>query len=79
MRIIDSGPGIKAEDIDKLFINFSKLADKDGSNKQGTGLGLSICKHIIETMGGDVKVESKGLGHGSTFIVDLSTISKVES
>ena len=30
-------------------------------------------------MGGDVKVESKGLGHGSTFIVDLSTISKVEN
>ena len=78
MRVIDSGPGIKGEDIDKLFINFSKLADTNRLNQQGTGLGLSICKHIIETMGGDVKVESKGLGYGSTFIVNLTTISKVE-
>ena len=40
--------GIRKEDINKLFLNFGKLADKDGMNKSGTGLGLSICKNIIE-------------------------------
>ena len=77
IRVTDSGPGIKEEDISKLFINFSKLVDHDKLNKQGTGLGLSICKHLIEQMGGEVKVESKGLGHGATFIINLQTISKI--
>ena len=39
------------------------------SNKQGTGLGLSICKHFITKMGGDVKVESEGIGHGTSFVI----------
>ena len=71
IRISDSGPGISDEDIGKLFINFSKLTDHSNLNKQGTGLGLSICKHLIESMGGSVKVESKGIGMGATFIIQL--------
>ena len=39
------------------------------NNKTGTGLGLSICKHFITKMGGDVKVESKGIGHGTSFVI----------
>ena len=39
-------------------MNFNKLKDSNGENKRGTGLGLSICKHIIEKMGGWVKVDS---------------------
>ena len=50
-------------------MNFGKLADDEGLNKEGTGLGLSICKHLIEKMGGTVKVESKGIGTGTTFII----------
>ena len=69
IRIKDSGRGISKENQDKLFLNFSKLADDDGVNKQGTGLGLSICKHLIEKMGGDVKVESDGIGTGTTFVI----------
>ena len=57
--------------MEKLFINFSKLADDDQVNNQGTGLGLSICKHVVEQMGGAVKVQSEGLGHGATFIIEL--------
>jgi signal transduction histidine kinase len=52
-----------------LFHNFSKLADSKGLNNRGTGLGLSICKHIIEKMGGNVRVESKGEGFGTSFII----------
>ena len=52
--------GISKENINKLFLNFGKLADPSGCNKTGTGLGLSICKHLIEKMGGNVKVNSDG-------------------
>jgi signal transduction histidine kinase len=51
------------------------LADKEGLNKQGTGLGLSICKNILEKMGGEVKVESEGIGHGTCFIIKLQGVS----
>ncbi len=71
--IKDSGLGIRKEDINKLFLNFGKLADKEGMNKSGTGLGLSICKNIIEKMGGSVRVESEGIGFGTTFIISITS------
>ena len=63
--------------IGKLFVNFGKLADNKGLNSQGTGLGLSICKHIIEKMGGNVRVESEGENKGTSFIIQLSAFSKI--
>ena len=78
MRIKDSGMGISRENINKLFLNFGKLADSSGCNKTGTGLGLSICKHLIEKMGGKVKVESEGVRQGTTFIIKMQAISKVD-
>ena len=71
MRIRDTGMGISRENIGKLFLNFGKLADPSGCNKTGTGLGLSICKHLIEKMGGKVKVESEGIGKGTTFVIKM--------
>ena len=58
-------------------MNFGKLSDEEGLNRQGTGLGLSICKHLIEKMGGDVFVESEGIGHGTTFVIQLTSISGI--
>ena len=66
--IKDSGVGISQEDIKKLFIKFSMVGNRE-VNKTGTGLGLSICKHFISKMGGDVKVHSDGIGHGTSFII----------
>jgi K+-sensing histidine kinase KdpD len=70
IEIADTGVGIKKEDIDKLFVDFSRL-DKD-MNMKGTGLGLSICKKMIERMGGKVDVDSE-YGVGTTFKVILQT------
>ena len=70
--------GISKENINKLFLNFGKLADTQGVNKQGTGLGLSICKLLIEKMGGKVHVESEGFGKGTSFIITMQTISKIK-
>ena len=67
--IKDNGRGIAKEDISKLFIKFNTISNNEGLNKKGTGLGLSICKHFILKMGGDVHVESDGIGHGTTFVI----------
>jgi signal transduction histidine kinase len=48
MEIIDSGVGIKKENLDKLFMDFSRLDEHKNMNHQGTGLGLSICKRMLE-------------------------------
>ena len=59
----DTGTGIPKEDQDKIFERFVKLNDY----VQGTGLGLNISKTIVETCHGQIGVNSKGEGHGSTF------------
>lgn len=77
IRIKDSGVGIAKENLSKLFLNFSRLEDHQKANERGTGLGLSICKSLLEKMGGNVQVESEGIGHGTTFIMQMHAKCKV--
>lgn len=65
-EVRDSGPGIAAEDIPKLFKPFSQLAAPGTLRVRGTGLGLSISKALVEAHGGEIGVESEP-GRGSTF------------
>jgi signal transduction histidine kinase/CheY-like chemotaxis protein len=68
--VIDSGLGIKQEDIDRLFTPFAQVDSTITRKVGGTGLGLSICKHLVDLMGGDISVVSE-FGRGSTFAVAL--------
>ena len=68
--IMDSGKGIKQEDISKLFNEFVKLDTAQNKSIEGTGLGLAITWNIIKAMGGDIQVFSE-YGKGSTFSVTL--------
>jgi len=61
----DTGPGIRDEDMDKLFQKFQQLGDSR-QHVGGTGLGLAICKEIIQRHGGKIWVES-AVGKGSCF------------
>ncbi|MCF7877321.1 MAG: PAS domain S-box protein [Candidatus Omnitrophica bacterium] len=63
----DTGPGIKKEDIPKLFNTFQQLQTGKGRKTGGTGLGLAISKDIINKHRGKIWVESE-LGRGSKFI-----------
>ena len=63
----DTGVGIAAEDMEKLFNRFGKLQRTAKMNCEGIGLGLTIVKQIVELTGGEVYVESSGVGRGSTF------------
>jgi signal transduction histidine kinase len=66
VKIVDTGPGIKKEDIPKLFVSFQQL-DIPGKRKEGSsGLGLAISKEIIIKHKGKIWVESE-IGKGSIF------------
>ena len=70
-RVVDTGIGIKPEDMDKLFEAFRQIDTGLTRRYEGTGLGLSICKKLVEMLGGEIWAESKGLGKGSTFTFTL--------
>ncbi len=69
LRITDTGPGISAEGMTRLFVPFERLEQEFGE-AEGTGLGLVISRRIAEAMGGTLDVESE-VGRGSTFWIDL--------
>jgi len=66
----DTGIGIRAEDIRKLFISYAQLDTKSNRKIEGTGLGLAITKNLVEMMGGSIAVESE-YGSGSVFIAEI--------
>jgi hypothetical protein len=71
IAVSDTGCGIAPEFVPFVFDRFRE-ADA-GTTRQygGLGLGLAIVRHLVELHGGTVSVESRGLGHGSTFRVTL--------
>jgi len=69
VAVRDTGPGIAADDLDRLFVPFERLAAADTAT-EGTGLGLALSHRLVVAMGGRLEVESKR-GRGSTFTVTL--------
>jgi signal transduction histidine kinase/ActR/RegA family two-component response regulator/HPt (histidine-containing phosphotransfer) domain-containing protein len=69
-RVMDSGIGIREEDLPHLFGEFVRVDETANSHIVGTGLGLSIAKNLSRGMGGDIVVESV-YGKGSTFIATI--------
>ena len=53
IEVEDSGIGIKESDMDKLFLNFTRVDEQKNRNIQGTGLGLSLTKNLVELMDGE--------------------------
>ena len=69
-HVIDTGTGIKEEDIDRLFKNFEQIDAKRSRTVEGTGLGLAISKSLVEAMGGTIGVRST-YGKGSDFYFSI--------
>jgi hypothetical protein len=70
VSVADTGPGIKPEDLGRLFQPFRQLDTGLTRRHEGTGLGLAICKRLIERLGGTISVRSE-CGRGSTFSFTL--------
>jgi protein-histidine pros-kinase len=70
IEVSDTGVGISADQLGKLFVEFQQLDASAAKKYQGTGLGLALTKRIAEAQGGRVAVESTP-GEGSTFSVVL--------
>jgi two-component system phosphate regulon sensor histidine kinase PhoR len=70
ITVEDTGPGIDARHLPRLFERFYRVDTGRSREVGGTGLGLSIVKHMAEAMGGEVGVES-AVGKGTTFKVTL--------
>ncbi|WP_067514539.1 PAS domain-containing hybrid sensor histidine kinase/response regulator [Endozoicomonas ascidiicola] len=67
-EVIDRGPGIALEEVNRLFQPFTQL--NQGSDSGGVGLGLSICYRLVKAMGGELQVDSV-LGEGSNFYFSI--------
>ena len=71
VKVSDTGIGIRAEDIENLFMSFRRLEEEKNRNIEGTGLGISIVQKLLDMMGSKLEVESE-YGKGSTFSFKLT-------
>jgi PAS domain S-box-containing protein len=70
IAVVDTGIGIKPEDIGRLFVEFQQLDASTAKRYPGTGLGLALVRRLVEAQGGRVGVESTP-GEGSVFFAVL--------
>ncbi len=68
LEVEDTGVGIPAEDLPRIFERFYRVDKARSRELGGTGLGLSIVRHLVQALDGEVKVRSS-LGSGSVFTV----------
>jgi two-component system, OmpR family, sensor histidine kinase KdpD len=71
LRVVDRGPGIPADQRDRVFLPFQRLGDQ--SNGTGTGLGLAVARGFVEAMDGAITVEDTP-GGGLTMVVSLDAL-----
>ena len=70
--VADTGIGIPAEDLARIFQEFEQVADPTRPRQEGTGLGLALVKKLVEMHGGSIRVASTP-GKGSTFTFTIPT------
>lgn len=70
LSVRDQGPGIGAENLERIFQRFERAVSAASISGLGLGLGLFISREIVEAHRGSIRVES-ALGQGSNFIVEL--------
>lgn len=71
VRIKDFGIGMPRAELKRIFRRFYRVPNRPTQKKKGTGLGLFIVRSIIKKHGGRISAESRGVGKGSTFFVQL--------
>jgi signal transduction histidine kinase len=75
IKVTDTGIGIPSEQLKRIFKRFYRVPGKFMARVKGTGLGLFIVQSVVKKHGGRVFAESSGLGHGSTFTIQLPRVN----
>lgn len=71
IRVIDRGPGISPDELKRIFRRFYRIPAGVAVRTKGSGLGLFIVRSVARRHGGRAFAESPGVGHGSTFTLQL--------
>ena len=71
LRIEDRGPGIPRRFAERIFDPFYRLSDRLDEGVTGTGIGLAIARTLVESWGGELRLEAPSEGTGAIFIVEL--------
>jgi two-component system, OmpR family, sensor histidine kinase SenX3 len=74
VRVADKGIGIPSAQLKRIFKRFYRVPGRFMARVKGTGLGLFIVQSVVSKHGGRVFAESPGLGHGSTFTIQLPRV-----
>jgi two-component system sensor histidine kinase KdpD len=72
LQVIDEGPGIPPDALERIFDKFYRLHGPD-HQPAGTGLGLSICRGFVRAMGGDITAANRQDRSGAVFTISLPT------
>ena len=75
VSVSDTGIGIPAGMIERVFDLFAQGRDARARSKGGLGIGLTLVKRLVEMHGGYVRVSSAGEGHGSDFVLGLPLLA----
>jgi signal transduction histidine kinase len=71
VRVCDRGAGIEKGQLKEVFKRFHRVPGQTAARVPGTGLGLYIVRAVAKRHGGRTWAESEGVGHGSTFVLQL--------
>jgi signal transduction histidine kinase len=74
LSVADTGKGISAENIPRVFE--ALWQDESSGSQGGLGLGLSIVKNLVRLHGGEIRVESPGVGKGAVFTVRIPWVQR---
>ena len=70
-RVSDTGVGLSSEQLAHIFERFYRVDKSRSRAFGGSGIGLTIAQSLAQAMGGEIRVESAGLGQGSSFTLIL--------
>lgn len=76
--VTDTGPGVRADALERIFAEFEQADQGPTRRHGGTGLGLTISKRLVQAMGGDIRVANQ-TGAGTTFSVDLPLEAPIDT
>jgi signal transduction histidine kinase len=74
LRVIDSGSGIRADQLDRVFDMFARVERPGVASESGLGIGLALARRLAEMHGGSLSVVSEGEGRGATFTLRIPAL-----